>query len=266
MAVQGKVALSRGAAVQELVSAIRRAGQLAMRFYDQGFRIRTKEDRSLVTEADEAIETMLSQTLRAFMPDAPVISEEMFAKGQHDWTPGRAPPRYWLVDPLDGTRHFISRDGEFSINVALIEGNRPAMGLVHAPMIDTTWTGAGPRSATVWRGRDNPHSIRARMPPQSGLTVLSSRSHGDQDALSSFLSQYRVAEHRHFGSAIKFCLIAEGDADLYPRFGTTCEWDTAAGHAILEAAGGRVTTAAGKPLVYGKTNFENPDFIARGAW
>jgi 3'(2'), 5'-bisphosphate nucleotidase len=171
--------------------------------------------------------------------------------------------RFWLVDPLDGTREFISRNGEFTVNIALIEDGRPLLGVVHIPALDTTYGGIVPGIARRRRAGTR-NVIAARTPQHDGVIVLSSRSHGDASALDAFLEAERVRGHRTAGSALKFCLVAEGVADLYPRLGRTMEWDTAAGHAIVLAAGGRVTTIDGDELTYGKPGFDNPHFVARG--
>ena len=177
--------------------------------------------------------------------------------------PGNPGNRFWLVDPLDGTKEFISRNGEFTVNIALIEDGRPLLGVVHIPALSTTYGGIVPGIAR--RRRDSTSSaIAARKPPADGVIVLSSRSHGDAEAMEAFLGAEQVGGHRTAGSALKFCLVAEGIADLYPRLGRTMEWDTAAGHAIVLAAGGRVTTLDGAELIYGKPGFDNPHFVARG--
>jgi 3'(2'), 5'-bisphosphate nucleotidase len=175
-----------------------------------------------------------------------------------------APPRrFWLIDPVDGTKEFVARTGEFTINIGLVEDRRAALGVLHAPLSGTTYAAAGPGSAVVHRG-DKSSPIRTRTPPASGIVALASRSHGDKAGVSAILDEYKVAERKLMGSAIKLALIAEGAADLYPRLGPTMEWDTCAGQAILESAGGQLTTLAGAPLRYGKRDFLNPDFVARG--
>src|SRR5690606_8097654 len=170
---------------------------------------------------------------------------------------------FWLVDPLDGTREFIGRNGEFTVNIALVEAGRAVLGVVLAPAIDRLFAGAAGLGAFVDEaGARRP--IACRPPPAQGLTVVASRSHGDPAALDAFLPGRKVAEIRSAGSSLKLCLVAAGEADLYPRLGRTMEWDIAAGHAILAAAGGRIEDLHGRPLGYGKPGFENPHFVAMG--
>lgn len=259
------ITLARSAVVQELADIVRNAAASTLSYYDSEFSVRTKTDATLVTDADEAVEAALIHALQRFSPDVPIVSEEAVARGECRWHGGEGmPERYWLVDPIDGTRGFINRTGEFSVNVALVDNRRPVIGIVHQPITGATWTGAGPNTALEWRPNTRARKIRVRPVSPRGLTVVSSRDHGDQDALAALLSDYKVAAHKRIGSAVKFCMIACGDADLYPRLGRTMEWDTAAGQAVLEAAGGKVMTLAGQPLLYGKPGFENPDFIAKG--
>lgn len=259
--------LSRAALAQELVPIVRRAAATCLAYFEEGFNVRTKADASLVTDADIEVERALIDALYALDPTVPVVSEEAVSQGLVPWRGGAyGPPRYWLVDPIDGTRSFIAREPSFCTNVALIEGGRAVLGLIHAPVSGMSWTGAGPGTATLILPDGKTRRIKARAADPQGMVVISSRDHGDREALQQYLAQYRVAQHLETGSAIKFCKLAEGEADLYPRFGATSEWDTAAGQAILEAAGGRVTTVEGKAIGYGKADFANPFFVAKGAW
>jgi 3'(2'), 5'-bisphosphate nucleotidase len=241
-----------------------RAGRVIMALYAEGedIEVRRKADASPVTEADVAAETFILQALETLTPRIPVVSEEAMAAGaQPDISGGL----FWLVDPLDGTKEFLARNGEFTVNIALIQDGEPVAGVVHAPALAKTWSGAGPGSATFSEGDRTPQGIAARRPPKDGLVVVASRRHGAAKELDSFLADHDVAEQTEAGSSLKFCLVASGTADLYPRFGRTMEWDTAAGHAVLLAAGGSITRADdGAPLRYGKPGFENPNFIARG--
>ena len=242
-----------------------RAGEVILGHYQGQVETRVKADESPVTVADEAAEALILPELRILLPDVPTVSEEAVAAGSIPVVHGPENPsnRFWLVDPLDGTKEFISRNGEFTVNIALIERGRPVLGVVGVPARSTTYGGI---SLTICRVRRNGaiQRIAARRPPEDGVIVVSSRSHGNDAALDRFLASKRVKAARTAGSSLKFCLIAEGVADLYPRFGRTMEWDTAAGHAVLAAAGGRVTTVDEKELTYGKPGFENPHFIARG--
>lgn len=242
-----------------------RAGKVILEFYQGDIVQRAKADASPVTAADEAAEAVIVPALRALTPDVPVVSEEAVAAGHVPEVHGPANPsnRFWLVDPLDGTKEFISRNGEFTVNIALIEHGRPLLGVVHVPALATTYGGIVPGVARRRRGSET-HAIAARKPPADGVIVLSSRSHGDAGAMDAFLEAERVGGHITAGSALKFCLVAEGIADLYPRLGRTMEWDTAAGHAVVLAAGGRVTTLDGGELTYGKPGLDNPHFVARG--
>ncbi len=239
-----------------------RAGKIVLKHYvAQETEVRTKDDNSPVTDADEETEAFLLEALATLTPDIPVVSEEAAsAKG----LPREAAERFWLVDPLDGTKEFISRNGEFTVNVALIEKGRPVAGVVHAPALAMTWAGATLGSARFSQTDLQAMAIQTRDVPPEGVTVVASRRHGDNADLEQFLAGYKVAEMKNAGSSLKFCLLASGKADLYPRFGRTMEWDTAAGHAVLLAAGGRVETVEGQPLGYGKPGFENPYFIAYG--
>jgi 3'(2'), 5'-bisphosphate nucleotidase len=240
-------------------AAAHEAGEAILKIYRQDFAVRRKADASPVTRADERAEAIIEQRLAAATPDIPVIAEEACAA---HGLPSAAPPRFWLVDPLDGTKEFIRRNGEFTVNIALVEGDRAVLGVVYVPSQGVTYAAAG--SATRQRDGEAPQPIMARPVPPRGAIIVHSRSHADEQRLAEYIATLPDAERRIFGSALKFCLVAAGEADLYPRFGPTAEWDTAAGQAILEAAGGKVTTLDGAPLRYGKPGFCNPDFIARG--
>lgn len=256
--------LDLGKLLPDIVAIARLAGEEIMKIYSGGFDVRTKSDASPLTAADDVSEELILARLAALTPDIPIASEEATARGDNAaWT--TIPERFWLVDPLDGTREFVSRNGEFSVNIGLIIARKPALGVVLAPATGETWASAGPGTATFSLGTQAPRPIHARRVPDTGAVVLESRSHGDRAAVDAYLGDYKIAERRAKGSALKFGVLAQGEADLYPRFGPTMEWDTAAGHAVLEAAGGRLETLAGAPLLYGKAGLRNPDFIARGA-
>ena len=243
-----------------VTATARRAGDLILTIYHGDFAVTAKADASPVTEADERAELMILAELAELTPDIPVVSEEAAAAG-------RIPEfgaRFWLVDPLDGTKEFVKRNGEFTVNIALIENGVPVLGVVHAPALGRTYAGAGPGTATLAEAGGAARAIQARPVPEEGLTVVASRSHGDTPTLDAFLAGRKVARLTGAGSSLKFCLVAAGEADVYPRFGRTMEWDTAAGHAVLAAAGGRVTDTAGHPLAYGKPGLDNPHFVAWG--
>ncbi|GAB1391895.1 3'(2'),5'-bisphosphate nucleotidase CysQ [Rhodocyclaceae bacterium] len=230
-----------------------------MAIYREDFAVAEKGDGSPVTLADERAEALIVARLAAVAPGIPVVAEEAAAAGKNT-TAGEL---FWLVDPLDGTKEFINRNGEFTINIALVSRGIPIAGVVSAPALGKIFAGAAGTGAFIEDARGR-HPIACRVPPAEGLTVVSSRSHGDAGKLEEFLSGRKVASNVGAGSSLKFCLVATGEADLYPRFGRTMEWDTAAGHAVLLAAGGTVSDLAGAPLSYGKPGFENPHFIARG--
>ena len=236
------------------------AGAAIMDIYAEPCAVEQKADASPVTEADRRAEAIIVERLRRAAPDIAVVAEELAAAGH---LPATAPVRFWLVDPLDGTKEFIARNGEFTVNIALIEQGRPVLGVVHAPAQSVMyWASDG--AAYRQCSDAAPERIAARNAPPRGVIVACSRSHNDERVLADYIAELPEAERQICGSSIKFCLIAAGEADHYPRFGRTMEWDTAAGQAVLEAAGGSVTTLDGAPLRYGKPGFENPDFIARG--
>jgi 3'(2'), 5'-bisphosphate nucleotidase len=244
-----------------VVPVAEEAGHATMRCYGQ-CTAAEKADGSPVTEADQAAEDIILPALRVLTPDIPVVSEEESSKGL---TPEVTGERFWLVDPLDGTKEFLSGNGEFTVNIALIERRVPVLGVVVVPARGQSFAGAGPGTATLTDGSGT-RAISVRTPPAEGLTVVGSRSHGDASAMEGFLRGLTVAGFRAAGSSLKLCLIAQGEADLYPRLGTTMEWDIAAGHAVLAAAGGTVLTTDGQAFYYGKPAYRNPHFVAYGAW
>ena len=251
--------ISRSNLLEALIPLVRQAGEVIMEVYATDFAVRGKDDASPVTEADERAEAVILAGLAALTPDIPVIAEEAVAAG-------RVPAigaRFWLVDPLDGTKEFIKRNGEFTVNVALVEAGRPVLGVVLAPALGRLYAGAAGAGAFVEDAQGR-RPIRCRVPPAEGLTVVASRSHGDAAALDAFLAGRKVAHLVSAGSSLKLCLVAAGEADLYPRLGRTMEWDIAAGHAVLAAAGGRVTEIDGRPFGYAKAEFANPFFAAWG--
>jgi 3'(2'), 5'-bisphosphate nucleotidase len=251
-----------GAGLSEaLVALARRAGAAILPHYEPAVAADTKADGSPVTAADHAAEAVIVEELRGLTPDIPVIAEEEVARGG---TPPVPAGRFWLVDPLDGTKEFLAHNGEFTVNIALVEAGRPVLGVVYAPALGVTYWTDGAGGAIMEEPGAAPRAIAVRAVPADGVVVAASRSHRNKAELERFLAGLTVARQVIAGSSIKFCLIARGEADLYPRFGTTMEWDTAAGHAVLAAAGGRVETIDGDELAYGKPDFRNPHFIARG--
>ena len=243
----------------ELTPLIHAAGALVMRVYATDFQVVIKGDESPVTVADQCAEKVIFEGLSRIAPDIPVVGEEAASAGDIPDVSNR----FWLVDPIDGTKEFISRNGEFTVNIALIDHGVPVLGLVLAPALGRLFTGAAGLGAWV-EDRQGRRAITVRAVPADGLTVVGSRHHGDDSAVTALLAGRRIAAHRTVGSSLKLCLVAEGAADVYPRFGRTMEWDTAAGDAVLRAAGGTVRTIAGELLMYAKPGFENPDFAAWG--
>lgn len=252
-----------------IVDAALAGARAVMAVYRTDFCVERKADDSPVSEADRSAEAAILARLSAAMPDVPVVAEEAVAAGE---VPAIG-ARFFLVDSLDGTKEFVSRNGEFTVNIALIEHGAPVLGVVLAPVLGLTFA-AGPSGA--WKGRTDQAfdetfdwtAIRTRSPGPAPVAVAS-RSHGN-NATEKALADARCGERRMIGSSLKFCLLAEGSADFYPRLGPTMEWDTAAGDAVLRAAGGAVVTLDGAPLRYGKLgapgmrDFENPHFFAAG--
>lgn len=247
------------ALLEQVIDISRAAGEQVLQVYRSDFEVRGKEDASPVTEADERAEALILAALAQCAPGVPVISEEAAAAG---YIP-EVGQRFWLVDPLDGTREFINRNGEFTVNVALIEGGEPVLGVVLAPALGRLFAGARGCGAFIEEaGARQPIECREVSP--EGLDVVASRSHGDAQALDVFLAGRKVRSLKSAGSSLKICLVAAGEADLYPRLGRTMEWDIAAGHAVLLAAGGQLLTLQDEPLRYGKPGLDNPHFYARG--
>jgi 3'(2'), 5'-bisphosphate nucleotidase len=254
------------AALLELAAGLaRRAAAAITAVRAAGFAIDRKADHSPVTEADRIAEALIVEGLREATPTIPVIAEEEVEAGAAPALAGGA--RFWLVDPLDGTREFAAGREEFTVNVGLVADGRARLGVIAVPATGELFGGVV--GAGAWKedaaGLRRP--IAARPPPEDGIVVLASRHHADDARLGPFLAGRRVARVVHIGSAVKFCRVAEGAADLYPRFGRTMEWDTAAPQAVLEAAGGTVRLIEGRggALTYGKPRFENPSFVCQGA-
>lgn len=242
---------------RRFAAVARQAGARIMAIYGSAS-VAWKADGSPLTAADLAAHAAILDGLRAFCPQFPIISEEDAA-----FMPAPPETPFILVDPLDGTREFLSGNGEFTVNIALIEDGEPVAGVVFAPAVGRLWSGATGAGAEMARGEATPQPIRCRRPGAEGLVAVASRSHRDAGT-DAFLAAQAVAGLRSVGSSLKFCLVAEGEADVYPRFGPTMEWDTAAGQAVLLAAGGRVLTPEGEAFRYGKPGWRNGPFIAWG--
>jgi 3'(2'), 5'-bisphosphate nucleotidase len=254
-----------------LLPAVLAAGRIEMRHYTAGVEVERKADSSPVTAADREAEAVILEGLWSAARGIPVVAEESMSLGA-------APAggtTFFLVDPLDGTREFIDKSGEFTINIGLIVGEAPMFGMIYAPALELLYVTLGSDCAVETRLAPDSSAtcladcalseLRTREPDLKALMALESRSHRTS-ATESFLTRYPIADSRKAGSSLKFCIIARGDADLYPRLGPTKEWDTAAGQAILAAAGGVVTTLDGASLGYGKVDrdYLNPDFVAWG--
>jgi 3'(2'),5'-bisphosphate nucleotidase len=253
----------RDAQMKTITAIALEAGARIMEVYGRGYSVEIKADSSPLTEADLVAEALILERLGSAFPGVPIIAEESVAEGN-------APAcgeRFFLVDPLDGSKEFIARNGEFTVNIALIENAVPVAGVVYAPALKRIWWGKSGSGAWAGNVEDgaivSPVAISARPVPADGLTLLGSRSHGAEED-DARLKGLDIAQFRTIGSSLKFCLLAEGGADLYPRFGRTMEWDTAAGDAILRAAGGQVVDLSGTPLTYGKRNQAHDSDFANG--
>lgn len=238
------------------------AGDRILEVYATDFDVQSKVDESPLTQADLAANRCIEAGLRKLTPDIPIISEE---SGLPDFSERRQWSRYWLVDPLDGTREFVNRNGEFTVNIALIENNQPAFGVVRVPVQEKTYLGCKNYGAEL-RDRDlAAQKIHVNNTSGQVVRVVGSRSHRGK-SLDAFLDTLGDYELIGMGSSLKFCVVAEGGADLYPRFGLTSEWDTAAAQAVVEQAGGSVLRTDGKPLSYNeKEDILNPWFMVIGA-
>lgn len=254
-----------------LLPAVLAAGAVEMRHYRAGVAVETKADESPVTIADREAEALLVAAIAAAAPGVPIVAEEAVAAG-------RLPAlgtEFFLVDPLDGTREFVAQRGEFTVNIALVRNGAPVFGIVYAPAVEELYVTVAPGAAAMARvaPREGPITfdeiglapIRTRAPDPAALIALVSRSHATPET-EAFLARFAIASRTSAGSSLKFCAIARGAADIYPRLGPTMAWDTAAGHAVLTAAGGSVTTLDGQPLRYGDTaaGLRNPHFVAWG--
>lgn len=245
-----------------VVSLAEKAGLAIMALYNgEELGVRLKEDVSPVTLADLAAHRVILAGLQELTPLVPILSEEsegISYSDRRNWN------QYWLVDPLDGTKEYIKRNGEFTVNIALIVDCKPLLGVVHAPALGRTYSAVqGQGAFRQESSSETPSHIAVRRNPDETLKVVVSRSHPGKEA-EAFLRTLGTYDAVEIGSSLKFCLVAEGSADLYPRFGPTREWDTAAGHCVLVSAGGQVTDLQGQPLRYNKPDLLNPPFMARG--
>jgi len=245
--------------LEPLLEIAQMASRRILEIYSTDFTVVTKSDRSPVTAADMAAHETIVKGLRQLTPDLPVLSEESaniaFAERRR-WS------SYWLVDPLDGTKEFISRNGDFTVNIALVQEHAPVVGIVHIPVEDLSYFGVVGAGAFRRKAEAAPQAIHVQPLDAASVRVVASRSHRGE-LLDGFLAKLGAHQIVSRGSALKFCLVAEGAADVYPRLGPTSEWDTAAGHAVLLAAGGQAINVDGTPLSYNrKESLLNPHFIA----
>ena len=250
--------------IAEIEPVARAAGEAIMAIYSQPFAVEYKSDESPLTAADKGAHEVIVRALARLTPDIPVLSEESGPQVMAERLEWR---RYWLVDPLDGTKEFVSRNGEFTVNIALIEEGTPRWGLVYAPVLDKLWYGG--KGLGAWCIADGRCEAIQTRPHREGSPwrVVGSRNHLSRETLD-YLARFGDMERGEIelvsmGSSLKFCIIAEGGAELYPRLAPTCEWDTGAAQAVLEGAGGSVTRLDGEPLVYNKPDILNPWFVAK---
>ena len=259
MVGQEQSQIDYSALVKALIAPVQHAGSVIMDIYQSNLSAETKADGSPVTKADHAAEAILLSEIATLVPSIQIISEENATS--HNLA---ASQEFFLVDPLDGTKEFIKAcgDGAFTVNIGLIRNAEPVMGIVFAPALDRLFFGSLGNGAFEISGGIC-RQIRVRTPPAEGLVAVASASHRDAQT-NQWLERRGIINSIAIGSSLKFCLIAAGEADLYPRFGPTMEWDTAAGDAVLRAAGGRVMAEDGKPFPYGKAGYRNQPFFAAG--
>ncbi|MGI9260420.1 MAG: 3'(2'),5'-bisphosphate nucleotidase CysQ [Woeseiaceae bacterium] len=247
--------------VEPAVALAKTAGDAILEVYATDFDVQAKDDNSPLTQADMASHRVIDAGLRELTPDIPIISEE---SGLPSYEERSQWPVYWLIDPLDGTKEFVNRNGEFTVNIALIEGKRPVLGVVHVPVSGKTYTGCEGIGAAVRETGGGSRSISVATESAQPVRVVGSRSHRGA-SLDAYLEQLGEVEMLPMGSSLKFCVVAEGSADIYPRLGPTSEWDTAAAQAVVEQAGGAVLELDGQPLAYNaKEDILNPHFLVRG--
>jgi 3'(2'), 5'-bisphosphate nucleotidase len=249
------------ALIEPVAALAAAAGRAILEVYATDFEVETKSDDSPLTRADLASHYAIVAGLKGLTPDTPILSEE---GGLPDFAERREWSRYWLIDPLDGTKEFVNRNGEFTVNVALIESHRPVFGVVHVPVQDRTYVGCSGHGAELRVAGAAPRPIRVGARSNLPVRVVGSRSHRGA-SLDAFLERVGETDMVPMGSSLKFCVVAEGLADVYPRLGPTSEWDTAAAQAVVEQAGGRVLRLDGKPLSYNeKEDILNPHFVVAG--
>jgi 3'(2'), 5'-bisphosphate nucleotidase len=252
---------SKQVPVKQIIDIAKRAGEAILEVYDTDFSVYEKSDQSPLTEADLAAHHVIADSLLELTPEIPILSEESTNipySLRSTWT------RYWLIDPLDGTKEFVKRNGEFTVNIALIDNMRPILGVIYVPVSKVTYYGTTDGGAFKQLPGEDATSIQVNSTHSSPIRVAGSRSHAG-DSLKRYLDNLGEHEIISMGSSLKSCLVAEGKADIYPRLGPTSEWDTGAAQAIVEAAGGRITDTNMQPLQYNsKDSLLNPDFFVFG--
>ncbi|MAF98000.1 MAG: 3'(2'),5'-bisphosphate nucleotidase [Micavibrio sp.] len=265
MSSESKLLQNPGALCNILKRIAIEAGDITLKYFDgiEDMGVDSKDDDSPVTKADREAELFIEGKLKEILPEIPMVGEECVSLGK---APELAKDQkyFWLVDPLDGTKEFIRGGEDFTVNIALIKDGQPFLGVVYAPARGELYAGYED-TATRWlQDSDKEKPISVRDYPKEGLTVVASKSHGDASRMEAFLERFKLNKVAKYGSSLKICVIAAGKADIYPRLGPTCEWDTAAAHAVIRAAGGVLTDTEGVELTYGGKNEKwlNPEFIA----
>ena len=248
--------------IQDLIYISKLAGNEILDVYDGSFDVTIKDDLSPLTDADRRSNQVITEKLESLYPEIPILSEEgkqIDFSNRKDWN------LFWLIDPLDGTKEFVKRNGEFTVNIALIKNGNPIAGVVYAPVNSVCWYGAENFGSYKITGDADPIRINVKDDAESPIKIVSSRSH-PSPKLQSYLDRFENHEIVGMGSSLKICLVADGSAHIYPRLGPTMEWDSGAGHAVLKFAGGYLTdTTTGNELIYNKEILKNPDFICYGS-
>ncbi len=247
--------------IQNLIEISKLAGAEILDVYEGSFDVTIKDDLSPLTDADRRSNQIITDRLESLYPEIPILSEE---GKQIDYSIREKWDLFWLIDPLDGTKEFVKRNGEFTVNIALINHGKPIAGVVYAPVNSTCWYGSGKNGSYKLEGNSRPTKINVKSDAENPIKIVSSRSH-PSPKLQSYLDRFTNHEIVGMGSSLKICLVADGSAHIYPRLGPTMEWDSGAGHAVLKFAGGYLTdVSTGNELVYNKEILRNPDFICYG--
>ena len=255
--------MSNNALLNNIISIAQKAGDKILEIYnsnDFSNSVEYKEDNSPLTIADKASNKVIIDEINKLELNIPILSEE--EKNVH-YSTRKKWNKFWLIDPLDGTKEFIKRNGEFTVNIALIDNGAPILGVVYAPVLDTTWFGSIDSGSFIHKNSQS-KKIKINKDHNSTIKVVSSRSHANNPKLKEYLKKFKDYELVKMGSSIKMCLVADGSADCYPRFGPTMEWDTGAAHAVVKFAGGNIFNInTNRELKYNKENLLNPGFIVK---